>query len=185
MERHPQHTQVKDTGAPRPVPGRQELLAMPARRLVEVFHGLEAPTLGEMRGAFHATLLDQGPKLVTLVARGVVTWPARWLAKAFEPQGAEGGHGHNVVRFPWGVRRLFRMRTFVGPSRIAEGDAYHLDYSAFNRGPMGTMWDEVRRVSEGLYLGLGRMGYTERQRRHLMPFMLEGPPEPFVSPGQE
>ncbi len=38
--------------------------------------------------------------------------------------------------------------------------------------------DEVRRVGDGLYLGLGAFGYTKWMRRP-SPFLLEGPIAPF------
>ncbi|MFW5877371.1 MAG: hypothetical protein ACOCXM_11590 [Myxococcota bacterium] len=161
---------------------RQELLATPARELIRLFRDLPPPTLEEMHGELRATLLDQGSTVANLFGRTAIHAPGSWLAKAFEPLSSGQGHGYNAFRVRRGVRRMFRMRTFVGPSRLDEGHAYHLDYSAFNWGPMGTMWDEVRKLDDDIYLGLGRVGYTKRQRRHLMPFLLEGPADPFVPP---
>jgi hypothetical protein len=43
------------------------------------------------------------------------------------------------------------------------------------------MFDEVRKVAPGLYLGIGRVGFTERGRNDLHPFILEGPVAPFVA----
>ena len=45
-----------------------------------------------------------------------------------------------------------------------------------------TMFDEVRKVGPGLYLGIGRVGFTEKARSDLHPFILEGPVAPFVTP---
>jgi hypothetical protein len=168
-------------------PDHDDVLRMPARSLVERFHELPAPTLEEMHGEYRATLLDQGRRLTNVVGHAMVNLPGRWWGKAFAPLSSEGGHGYN--RFErWGrpVRAL-RMRTFLGPSHIDGGASFHLDYSAFNGSfhPLHTMWDEVRRLDERRYLGLGRVGYTERQRRWLMPFLLEGPPAPFVPSAME
>lgn len=38
----------------------------------------------------------------------------------------------------------------------------------------------VRKVAPGLYLGIGRVGFTKRQLADLRPFMLEGPTAAFA-----
>jgi hypothetical protein len=38
----------------------------------------------------------------------------------------------------------------------------------------------VRKVGPGLYLGIGRVGFTEKARARLHPFILEGPVAPFA-----
>ncbi len=70
------------------------------------------------------------------------------------------------------------MRTSVGPGHHDGQPSFHLDYSAYMKGPLGTMRDEVRRVTDGLYLGVGTAGYTSWMRRP-SPFLLEGPVAPF------
>jgi hypothetical protein len=42
------------------------------------------------------------------------------------------------------------------------------------------MFDEVRKIADGLYLGIGRTGFTRKARAELHPFALEGPVAPFV-----
>lgn len=158
---------------------------MEARELIALYRSLEAPTMEELRGEYRATILDLGSRAGDVFGRCLVNLPGRWWGKAFRPTGANEGEGYNRFhRFGRIVRKL-RMRTFVGPSRIAEGMAYHLDYSAFLSPPhpIATMWDELRKLDDAHYLGLGRLGFTARQRRFLMPFLLEGPPEPFVGIG--
>ena len=119
------------------------------------------------------------------IARAVVHHRGRWLAKAFAPLTGTTGHGYNLFRGLRGhLARGVRMRTFLGPSWLDGAPSFHLDYSAFHDGPTGTMRDELRRVAPHVYLGIGRLGFSERQRRHLIPFLLEGPGAPFVPPAQ-
>lgn len=153
---------------------------MSQRQLLAYFSELEAPSLRELNGEYAASLLDSGSRILNLVARVAVTVPERWLAKAFRPKTELEGHGYNSFRSLFGVRRRLRMRTFVGASKLDGGPSYFLEYGAYNGGPLGTMVDEVRRVASGRYLGIGRLGYTERQRSLLFPFLLEGPTAPFV-----
>jgi len=160
-----------------------DVKALSAQDLIQLFGTLEAPGLEEMNGEFRATLLDQGSWLDNGWGRLLVKLPGRWLAKAFAPLSPKEGHGYNKFERRGEIFRKYRMRTSVGPSLIDERPSFHLDYSAFNRGFTHTVHEEVRRLAEDLYLGLGRAGFTERQRRLLMPFLLEGPPEPFEPAG--
>ena len=43
------------------------------------------------------------------------------------------------------------------------------------------MFDELRKVGPGLYLGIGRAGFTKQQRDLLGPFILEGPVAEFFA----
>jgi hypothetical protein len=169
-----------------------DLRMMPRDEVVALYHRLEAPPFEEMHGEFAASLLDQGNARGFLLSALAVNMTGRWLCKAFEPTGPTEGHGYNSFMTPRGVRRGTRMRTHLGPSKLPNdtGDAFHLEYSHFNDlkrgGPAGaylrTMFDEVRKVGPGLYVGIGRVGFTEKARSDLHPFILEGPVAPFVSP---
>jgi len=163
---------------------------MPRDELVDLYHRLDAPPFEEMHGEFAATLLDQGSARGYLISAFTVHMKGRWLGKAFEPTGPNEGHGYNSYMTPGGVRRATRMLTRVGPSKLADDtkDAFHLEYADLNdfkRGGLGgalvhTMFDEVRKVSKGLYLGIGRAGFVEKQRNNLHPFTLQGPVAAFV-----
>ncbi|MBW2687883.1 MAG: hypothetical protein JRE19_18540 [Deltaproteobacteria bacterium] len=168
-----------------------DLRMMPRDELVTLYHRLEAPPFEEMHGEFAASLLDQGSTRGFLLSAFALNMSGRWFGKAFEPTGPKEGHGYNNFMTPRGVRRSWRMRTHMGPSKLPNDtkDAFHLEYSHFNAFKRGglvgaqlhTMFDEVRKVAPGLYLGIGRVGFTERGRSDLHPFILEGPVAPFVT----
>ena len=167
-----------------------DLHMMPQADLIALYHELEAPPFEEMHGEFAARLLDQGTARAYLLSAFAVNVKGRWLCKAFEPVGPTNGHGYNSFMTPRGVKRSARMRTRLGPSKIPgdSKDAFHLEYADFNSfqrgGPGGalvqTMFDELRKVGPGLYLGIGRSGFTDKARAELHPFALEGPVAPFV-----
>lgn len=71
-----------------------------------------------------------------------------------------------------------RMRTYVGPSTYDGRASYHLDYSAYNRGPVGTMHDEIRKLSGDLYLGIAEVGWSPMRRRTA--FLMQGPVAPLA-----
>ena len=58
--------------------------------------------------------------------------------------------------------------------------AYTLVYRAYHSfcGDIN-MVDEVRRLGDGLYLGIGTWGFTERQRRVALPFLLQQTPDAY------
>lgn len=156
-----------------------ELLRLSYADACGLFRSLPAPTVAEMRGEYRAELLDQGRPAYLWLALWVVHLKGLWIAKAFTPESADGGHGYNVFVIGGRVVRGTRMRTHVGPSRYDGQPSYHLDYSAYKGGLLGTMRDEIRKVADGLYLGMGAVGYTRWMRRP-SPFILEGPVAPFA-----
>ena len=138
-----------------------------------------------MNGEFRAVLLDQGGKLANLVGHASVSRlpGGRWLTKSFLPVGENSGHGYNSFQASNGkVLRKIRMQTRVGPSLITgKGDAFHLEYRFFaNSAALVGMRDEVRKLSENLYLGLGLVGRGPLWKSKELPFALVGPPEPWV-----
>ncbi|MGB9339583.1 MAG: hypothetical protein WCB63_10110 [Polyangiales bacterium] len=168
-----------------------DLHMMTRDEVVALYRELEAPPFDEMHGEFAARVLDQGDARGYLLSAFVLNVRGRWLCKAFEPSGPTHGHGYNSFMTPQGVKRSARMRTRLGPSKLPGDtkDAFHLEYAELNNfqrgGPGGallhTMFDEVRKISDGLYLGIGRTGFTEKARAELHPFTLEGPVAAFVT----
>jgi len=181
---------LRSQPSPSPKISALDLHMMPRDELIALYHELEAPPFSEMHGEFAARLLDQGTARDYLLSAFALNVKGRWLCKAFEPTGPTGGHGYNSFMTPRGVKRSARMKTRLGPSKIPGDtkDAFHLEYAdlnSFQRGGPGgallhTMFDEVRKIADGLYLGIGRTGFTEKARAELHPFTLEGPVAPFV-----
>jgi len=161
------------------------LHAMGFKQLMALFAELPAPTLEEMDGEFAAELLAQPSMAAQLLGQLTVSnplMPGRWLCKAFQPISANRGQGYN--RFDQLGRSVQRypMETLLAPSRYDGKPAYTLVYAAF-KSMCGAihMVDEVRRVRQGLYLGLGTWGFTDRQRRVPLPFVLSGPVAPYAA----
>lgn len=120
----------------------------------------------------------QGPRWWTLASLLVVNLPGRWIAKGFAPTEEDEGAGYNAFVRGAQIVRDVRMRTYVGPSTYDGRASYHLDYSAYNRGPVGTMHDEIRKLSGDLYLLRGQVGWTRLHRRTA--FVMQGPVAPLA-----
>lgn len=153
-----------------------DLKQLSVQQSLELFKKLAAPTIEEMNGEYAATLLQQPSKFATLAGQVSVLNPLMpWLCKAFRPVDEEYGRGYNTFRLMGRVIQRFPMQTLIAPSRYDGKPAYQLVYRAYNSlcGDIH-MVDEVRRVSPGLYLGIGTWGFTDAQRQIALPFMLEG-----------
>lgn len=149
--------------------------------LLQLFSTLDAPPISEMDGEYAACLLAQPGWLATRLGQMGVNNPlGSWLCKAFRPLDADNGRGYNSFRHRGRVILRYPMQTLVAPSRFDGGPAYQLVYRHF-RSLCGdiNMVDEVRRVTPGMYLGIGTWGFTRRQRHIPYPFLLEGPQAPY------
>jgi len=187
----------------------EDLKKLNRQQLVGVFHQLISPEVSEMRGEYRAMLLDSGNAVNSSLSTLFLyfTWGI-WRHKAFEPLSQRHGHGYNtfltalpkvpenvflagaaslagLVRSAFGSsapQRMVRMmcnKTFIGPSVFDLRTSFHLVYKDYNSFYTSTMKDEVRKVNDTLYLGLGRLTIT-LGKINPFPFVLMGPPEPWV-----
>ena len=160
---------------------RDDLRRFSAEKLLALFRTLESPDIEEMHGEYQATLLRQPSQLAGLSGALVLANPVMpWQCKAFRPVSEDGGRGYNTFRLLGRIVQRFPMQTLVAPSRYDGKPAYQLVYRAYHSlcGSMH-MVDEVRRVTAGLYLGIGTWGFTVAQRQVALPFMLAGPVAPY------
>lgn len=148
-----------------------------------LFAKLDAPALADMNGEYAARLLSQPSWLATVIGQATVNnplAPGRWLCKSFRPVDHQVGRGYNTFQHLGRTVQRFPMQTLIAPSRYDGRPAYQLVYRAYHSmcGEIH-MVDEVRRVGPDLFLGIGTWGFSDRQRRVPLPFMLRGPIAPY------
>jgi hypothetical protein len=189
----------------------EDLLKLNRKQLMALFVKLDAPSMSEMKGEYRAALLDSGHILNMFLARMYLhfTW-GDWQHKAFEPLGETHGHGYNtfittqsklyenfflaflmrvidilvsLVRLnnPRRMARIMLNKTSLVSSVFDGRPSFQLSYRGFNTFFTNTMTDEVRKVNDKLYLGIGRLSITFG-KFNPMPFVLIGPPDPWVGP---
>lgn len=150
---------------------------MSVAELLQLFGALPAPALAELNGEYRARLLRQPTLLARLGGRLAVSNPlAPWRCKAFRPVSEQEGRGYNTFECFGRILQRFPMQTLIAPSRFDGKPAYQLVYRRYHSlcGVIH-MVDEVRHLAPGRYLGIGTWGFSERQRRQPLPFLLEGP----------
>lgn len=191
--------------------GYEDLMKLNRKQIMELFSLLDAPAMSEMRGEYRAALLDSGYIINIFLAKLYLhfTW-GDWQHKAFEPLGETHGHGYNTfvttqsklyenyfaaifMKMVSIVRSLLRMNSPQRMARIMLNKtsmvssvfdgrlSFQLSYRDYNTFYTNTMTDEVRKVNDKLFLGIGRLTITFG-KFNPMPFMMIGPPDQWVGP---
>lgn len=189
----------------------EDLMKLNRKELMDLFRRLDAPSMEEMHGEYRASLLDNGHILARLVSWLYLYFCyGTWQHKAFEPLGHESGHGYNTFittesSIPENVYKAFAMKIvvilkalfrFCYTQRLARimlnktslvssvfdnKPSFQLSYREYNSFFTSTMTDEIRKVNDRLYLGIGRLTII-LGKFNPQPFMLIGPPSPWVGP---
>ena len=186
-----------------------DLLKLDRRQLAGVFHQLVSPEAHEMNGEYRAMLLDGGNAVNRFLGTFTLyhIW-GTWTHKAFEPVGEKRGHGYNIFRTDMAcapeniftalasrishlltfrkttqdeTARIIRSVTYVGDSLFDNRTSFHIIYKDYNAFPVSTMHDEVRKINDTLYLGLGTLSVTGG-KRNIFPFALMGSQEKWTGP---
>ncbi|MHB8895625.1 MAG: hypothetical protein ACYC99_10680 [Candidatus Geothermincolia bacterium] len=161
-----------------------KLLELHLNEIMELFASLSAPSFDEMNGEYASAVLDQGNKFKRLIIDLWLDNPlnyGHWLGKAFTRSCDTEGQGYNLARKYGQVIRKVRMKTYMSKSRHDQKDVFFLDYSTyFSQAKLMVMRDEIRKVHDGLYLGIGSIGSFEKMRRIPWPFALSGPVHEYV-----
>jgi hypothetical protein len=105
-----------------------------------------------------------------------------WLGKAYSPLSKTRGDGYNHWRRPGGkVERNLRFATEMGTSLIDGKPSLMMYYGAYdNRARERDLVDEIRKLADGIYLGLGASKNPDGTRSEPGHFALAGPIGPWV-----
>lgn len=158
------------------------LRSLSTSTLLKLFLELDAPSLEAMNGDYSSELLRQPTATAGVLGRMSVDRPLwRWRSKGFRPVDARTGRGYNSFTVGSRIVQRYPMQTRLGPSRFDGRPAYHLLYPAFRStcGAIG-MVDELRVAGDGVFLGVGTWGFSDRQRHVPLPFLLLDTGNPYL-----
>jgi hypothetical protein len=164
----------------------EDLRGLSRRQVLDLFHATDAPEFKKIKGEYKAEVLPVGP------FAGVASFythrlfgPGRWEGKAFFPFSDRSGWGYNIFSVNKKNRetpaRTCKMNTYHGLSNIDDKSSLHLDYAAHNGFLNHTMHDEIRRINDELYIGMGYMSVGGGPTNPA-PFALYGKPSKWVGP---
>ena len=159
----------------------KDLLILNQDKLMQLFLKLPCPSMQDMQGEFRGDILDTGR--FWLIKDICVHWAlnsnfncGRWLGKGFAKDSDSEGHGYNSYLRFGKISHIYPMKTKIAKSIFDGKDQFELDYTVFNSGSgLINMVDEVRKINDNLYLGIGTWGYFKWQRRIPWFFALSGP----------
>lgn len=138
----------------------EKLHQLGTNRTVELFKTLSAPALREMNGEYQGHYFGSDHHSISnILWHASANWnlfSGKWQGKSFQPVSDTVGYGfNNLKKFGMIVRR-WPTRTSIGHSRYDRKDVYALNYRYYySVAGIVSMQDEIRKVQEGLYLGVG------------------------------
>lgn len=149
--------------------------------IFQLYYAADVPSFENVRGEYAAVTVDVG-----IMASSAAYFthhffgPGRWEGKAFHPVLKDKGYGYNIFKDADGKRyRTRKMDTAIGPSDYDGKPAFKLNYGAYNAGTVQSMRDEIRKINDNLFLGLGYMALGGG-KINPAPFALIGPAKEWV-----
>ncbi|CAM9859835.1 unnamed protein product [Ectocarpus sp. 8 AP-2014] len=151
---------------------------------MQLFYASQCPATGDLDGEYRARTLNMGVlHPITAIITHRIWGPGRWLGKGIRTGSREGYNLFTAseakgIGLPSDMQRerSFRFSQF-SDSVFDRGVSSGLDYArAGKNGPLfGGMRDEVRKVNDKLFIGLG---YVQAfgGKYNSAPFLMEGPP---------
>ena len=160
----------------------EQLLALDHESTVALWKTLPAAGMTELNGHYQGVVPNAGDLKRQASTSDFMynedSPRGYWLGKAYRPLTETEGEGYNRWRFPSGkIVRNGRFATRTGPSLIDGQPAYIMDDSAFNG---TTLVDEIRKLDEGIYLGVGTTATGDGGRSAPGHFALVGPTDEWV-----
>jgi hypothetical protein len=183
--KHDGRTVEQILGVPASKATLKDIEKLSKAEVFQLFYAAPAPALADLKGEFKAATLSVG---IMASSADFYTHhffgPGRWAGKAFTTLEKDKGWGYNIFSITGkdgkpALARTRQMNTYIGPSTIDEKPSYHLDYSPFNSGTVHSMHDELRKINDTLYIGMGHMALGGGAINPA-PFVVMGPPEKWV-----
>lgn len=145
----------------------KDLLPLSGSELDDLYREAGTPDVDFMDGDFEGLLVEG--QLPGIGVRIPLSWINRrwlpWKGKAFRDPSATGGSGYN--RFVVGKRPAgtWRFRTRIAPSQFGGNDACLVDYDIDGNAALmrRTIFDEMKQVEDGVYLGKGGIRVAGRE----------------------
>lgn len=163
---------------------RERVLGLSREELLALWSDAPAAEMAEMDGEYEGLVPNAGdPEAQARVAEKMYNEHSAigyWLGKAYTPLTATTGDGYNRWRRPGGkVERHIRFSTEMGASLVDGKPALLMYYGAYVRADgsqqRSTLVDEIRKLADGVYLGLGTRETEAGSRSRPGHFAMIGP----------
>lgn len=160
----------------------EQILAMSREQIIEVWKTLPPAPLKELNGHYMGLVPNAGDKKRQASTTDYMfnenSPRGYWLGKAYKQTSETKGEGYNRWRFPGGrIVRNLRFATETGTSLIDGKPALMMYYGAYNK---STLVDELRKLDDYVYLGVGTQKMADGKRSEPGHFILLGPTDEWV-----
>ncbi|CAB1113092.1 unnamed protein product [Ectocarpus sp. CCAP 1310/34] len=150
---------------------------------MQLFYASQCPVTGDLDGEYRARTLNMGVlHPITAIITHRIWGPGRWLGKGIRTGSREGynlfASESKGIGLPSDTQRERCFRFSQSSDSVFDrGVSSELDYArAGKNGPLfGGMRDEVRKVNDKLFIGLGYI-QAFGGKYNSAPFVMEGPP---------
>ena len=160
-----------------------KVLSLNREQIIELWSQAPAAPMAELNGHYMGLVPNHGDSERQLSTGDFMynesSVRGYWLGKAYQATTATEGIGYNRWRLPGGkVVRNGRFSTLMGESLIDGKPALLMFYATYN--PNTTLIDEIRKLNEYVYLGLGSTETEDGGRSEPGHFILVGPTDEWV-----
>lgn len=163
----------------------EKVLALTRDEVLELWGECPAVEMAELYGEYKGLIPNAGNEEAQKQSAKVMyneDGPlGYWLGKAYTPLSHSKGDGYNCWRRPGGkVDRYMRFSTEMGTSLIDGKPALMMYYGAYRHqfvpeGQENKLVDEIRKLADGVYLGVGTSEMPDGARTPPGHFALIGP----------
>jgi hypothetical protein len=160
----------------------EKILSLDRDQIIALWKTLPSVTVAELHGHYMGLVPNAGnakrQASTTAFMYDENSSRGYWLGKAYKQTGPHKGEGYNRWRFPDGkVVRNLRFSTEDGISLIDGEPALLMNYGAYNK---SNLVDELRKLDDYVYLGLGTVLASGGKRGEPGHFVLIGPTDEWV-----
>ncbi len=175
----------------------EKIMALTRDEVIELWRKCPAVDMDELDGEYKGLIPNAGNEAAQKATAAVMydedSFTGYWLGKAFKPLGPTSGDGYNRYRRPGGkIERYMRFATKMGTSLIDGKPSLMMYYGTYHlrllpKGVENTLTDEIRKLADGVYLGMGTTKKPNGERSMPGHFVLMGPVGEWVGvdPGNE
>ncbi len=169
----------------------EKVMALSRDEVLELWGQCPAVDMAELYGEYKGLIPNTGDEEAQKASAKVMyneDGPlGYWLGKAYTPLSHSKGDGYNCWRRPGGkVDRYMRFATEIGTSLIDGNPALMMYYGAYRHrfiaeGTENALVDEIRKLADGVYLGVGTSKKADGTRTPPGHFALVGPIGKFLA----
>ena len=163
----------------------EKIMALTRDEVIEMWKAAPAVEMAELCGEYKGLIPNAGneeaQKATAKVMYNEDSPTGYWLGKAFSPLSHTKGDGYNRYRRPDGtIHRFMRFATEMGDSLIDGKPSLIMHYGAYQlqllpKGQENKLMDEIRKLTDGFYLGVGTVQLPDGKRSEPGHFVLMGP----------